>query len=330
MGKISMSNEEVCMNIKKVTVAGSGVLGSQIAFQTAFKGFETNVWLRSDASIERAKPFFLRWREAYLQELEICKLHLLNEPTPAPVANGIFSDMSKVTMKDIEEKIELVKSLPEKISFSTDMKEAFKDTDLVIEAVAENIEQKKDFYTKLAPNLEDKTILCTNSSTLLPSMFAKETQRPEKFLALHFANLIWRANTAEIMGHKQTSKEAFDTVVKFAKDIGMVPLPLHKEQPGYILNTLLVPLLDAALNLWGEDIADPETIDLTWKVGTGAPRGPFEIMDVVGVKTVYDVNLLNPESKNPDSTKSKIVTKLKAMIDAGKKGKNTGEGFYKY
>lgn len=318
------------MNIKKVTVAGSGVLGSQIAFQTAFKGFETNVWLRSDASIERAKPFYLRWRDTYLQELELCKLHVLGKPAPAPVAGGIFSDISKVTIEEIEEKIELVKTLPDKIAFSTDMAEAFKSTDLVIEAVAENIEQKKDFYTKLAPHLEEHTILCTNSSTLLPSMFAEETQRPEKFLALHFANLIWRANTGEVMGHDRTSKEAFDTVVQFAKDIGMVALPLHKEQPGYILNTLLVPFLDASLHLWGDDIADPETIDLTWKVGTGAPRGPFEIMDVVGVKTVYDVNMLNPESQNPESVKSKIVAKLKAMLDAGKTGKNAGEGFYKY
>lgn len=318
------------MKINKVTVAGSGVLGSQIAFQTAFKGFETNVWLRSEASIERAKPFFLRWKDAYLQELELCRLHVLGKPVPEPVAGGLFSNISKVTIKDIEEKIELVKSLPDKIKFSTNMEEAFNSTDLVIEAVAENIEQKKDFYTKLAPHLQEHTILCTNSSTLLPSMFAEETQRPEKFLSLHFANLIWRANTAEVMGHDKTSKEAFDTVVKFAQDIGMVALPLYKEQPGYILNTLLVPFLNAASYLWGNDIADPETIDITWKVGTGAPRGPFEIMDVVGVKTVYDVTMLNPESKNPESIQYKVVNKLKKMLDEGKTGRNSGEGFYKY
>ncbi len=318
------------MEIKKVTIAGSGVLGSQIAFQTAFKGFDTNVWLRSEASIERAKPFFQRWKDTYIQELELARLHVLGKPAPMPVAPGIFSDISKVTVEEIDEKIEFVKTLPEKIKFSTDMAEAFKDTDLVIEAVAENIEQKKDFYTKLAPHLEDRTILCTNSSTLLPSMFAAETQRPEKFLALHFANLIWRANTGEVMGHEKTSKEAFDTVVKFAGDIGMVPLPLHKEQPGYILNSLLVPLIGAASYLWGADISDPETIDLTWKIGTGAPRGPFEIMDVVGVKTVYDITVLNPASKTPGSPQAKVAERLKAMIEAGKTGRNAGEGFYKY
>ncbi len=318
------------MKIKKITVAGSGVLGSQIAFQVAFKGFETNVWLRSDASIERAKPFFQRWRDTYLQELELCKLHVLGTPTPMPAAKGLFSDITKVTLEDIEEKIELVKSLPDKIAFSTDMAEAFKGTDLVIEAVAENIEQKEEFYGKLAPHLEDHTILCTNSSTLLPSSFADATGRPEKFLSLHFANLIWRSNTGEVMGHAGTSKEAFDTVLKFTEDIGMVPLPLFKEQPGYLLNSLLVPFLDAAGNLWANEVAEPQTIDLTWKVGTGAPRGPFEIMDIVGIKTVYDVNMLNPMSKDPSSLKFKLVEKLKKMLDEGKTGRNAGEGFYKY
>ncbi|MDO5026792.1 MAG: 3-hydroxyacyl-CoA dehydrogenase [Tissierellia bacterium] len=318
------------MEIKKVTVAGSGVLGSQIAFQTAFKGFQTNVWLRSDASIERAKPFFQRWRDTYIQELELAKLHVLGKSAPMPVAGGIFSDITKVSIEEIDEKIEFVKTLPEKITFSTDMAEAFKDTDLVIEAVAENIEQKKDFYEKLAPHLQDHTILCTNSSTLLPSMFAEETKRPEKFLALHFANLIWRSNTGEIMGHENTSKEAFDTVVQFAKDIGMVALPLHKEQAGYLLNSLLVPFLSAATDLWAMDVADPETIDLTWKVGTGAPRGPFEIIDIVGLTTVYNIKSMNPLSKDPETAQGKTVAKLKAMIDAGKKGRNVGEGFYKY
>lgn len=318
------------MDIKKVTVAGSGVLGSQIAFQCAYKGFDTNVWLRSDASIERAKPFFERWKKAYLQELELFRMNLEGKPLTMELAPGIFSDPSKVTLEEIEEKIAFVNTLPEKITFSTDMSEAFKDTDLVIEAVAENIEQKRDFYTKLAPNLEEKTILVTNSSTLLPSSFAQYTQRPDKFLALHFANIIWRANTGEIMGHAETSTEAFDTVVQFAKDLGMLALPLKKEQPGYILNSLLVPFLQSANYLWGADIAEPEVIDMTWKAATHAPKGPFEIMDVVGIKTLYDVTVLNPAVNDPNSVPAKVAAKLKLMIDEGKTGKNAGEGFYKY
>lgn len=110
--------------------------------------------------------------------------------------------------------------------------EAAKDADLIIEAIAENSEQKIAFYQELAKYMEDKTILVTNSSTLLPSMFAEYTGRPEKYLSLHFANTIWANNTAEVMGHPGTEQEYYDEVVKFAEDINMIPLKLKKEQPG--------------------------------------------------------------------------------------------------
>ena len=111
---------------------------------------------------------------------------------------------------------------------------------------------------------------------MLPSQFAESTGRPEKFLALHFANEIWKHNTAEIMGHPGTDKNVFNDIVAFSKAIGMVALPLQKEQPGYIVNSLLVPLLSAATNLLVNEVADAETIDKTWMVATGAPTGPFE------------------------------------------------------
>lgn len=100
--------------------------------------------------------------------------------------------------------------------------------------------------------------------------FAEATGRPSQFLALLFANEIWKNNTAEIMKHPGTVSEVFDAIVQFAKSIGMVGLPLHKEQPGYILNSLLVPFLEAAQQLLVKEIADVETIDKTWMIGTGA------------------------------------------------------------
>lgn len=120
----------------------------------------------------------------------------------------------------------------------------------MIEAVPENPKIKIDFYEKLAAVSPVKTIFATNFSTMLPSQFAEVTKRPEKFIALHFANEIWKHNTAEIMGHPGTETEVFDAVVAFTKTIGMVTLPLHKEQPGYIVNSLLVPLLTAATTYW--------------------------------------------------------------------------------
>jgi 3-hydroxyacyl-CoA dehydrogenase len=159
------------------------------------------------------------------------------------------------------------------LSYSSDLKDAVKDADLLIEAVPENPQIKIDFYEKLAKVAPEKTIFATNSSTLLPSQFAEYTGRPSKFLALHFANDIWIHNTAEIMGHPATDPKNFEDVVAFAKAIGMLTLPLHKEQPGYILNSLLVPLLSAATDLLIKGVAEPEIIDKTWMKATGAPIG---------------------------------------------------------
>ena len=178
--------------------------------------------------------------------------------------------------------------------------------------------------------LDEDTILCTNSSTLLPSMFAEYTGRPEKYCSLHFANTIWANNTAEVMGHAGTSPEIYQKVVEFAADIGMVPLQLHKEQPGYILNSMLVPFLSAAQGLWANGVSDPETIDLTWRLATGAPKGPFQILDIVGLETAYNINQMKSASQQEGTTEYKIGKLLKEKIDKGEKGINFGKGFYEY
>lgn len=140
----------------------------------------------------------------------------------------------------------------------------------------------------------------------------------------------YKYNSAEVMGHPGTSKEAYDQVVQFASDLGMVPLQLHKEQPGYILNSMLVPFLNAAETLYATGVADPETIDKTWMLGTGAPMGPFRILDIVGLTTAYNIVVLDPRTKDPDSVPAKIAAVLKERIDAGKTGVDAGEGFYSY
>ncbi|CAM3813390.1 3-hydroxyacyl-CoA dehydrogenase NAD-binding protein [Marinicrinis lubricantis] len=147
-------------------------------------------------------------------------------------------------------------------------------------------------------------------------------------MALHFANEIWKNNTAEIMKHPGTDPKVFDAVIAFAKAIGMVALPLQKEQPGYILNSLLVPLLDAAQMLLVKEVADVETIDKTWMVATGAPMGPFGILDVVGINTAYNIT---QAKATEDPLHEKVANLLKTeYIDKGKMGRATGEGFYTY
>ena len=286
------------MDIKNVTVAGSGVLGYQIAFQCAFHGYNVTVYDINDEVLANAKAKFDILAEAFKRDLNASQSQL--EETKA------------------------------RLAYSADLAVATKDADLMIEAVPESPQIKIDFYHKLAKVAPEKTIFVTNSSTLLPSQFANETGRPAKFLALHFANEIWKHNTAEVMGHPATDKQVFDTIVSFAKTIGMVALPLHKEQPGYIVNSLLVPLLTAATNLLVSGVSDAETIDKTWMVATGAPLGPFAILDVVGITTAYNINKMAAEATN-DPLKVKTVAYLKEnFIDKNKLGVSTGEGFYTY
>ncbi|WP_314026416.1 3-hydroxyacyl-CoA dehydrogenase [Olsenella uli] len=309
------------MDFKKVTVAGGGVLGSQIAFQSAFRGFDVTVWLRSDASIGRAKPKFERLRTIYLQTLEAAKTN------PAAWARGFGPERPDDAGIDaLKEQVERAYA---SLKLTTSYDEAA-DADLVIESIAEDPAQKIAFYQELAKHLPERTVIATNSSTMLPSAFAEATGRPEKYLALHFANEIWRNNTGEVMGHAGTGQAYYDQVVEFAEAIGMVPLCLHKEQPGYILNSMLVPFLNAAEALWANGIADPETIDKTWQLGTGAPAGPFRILDVVGLTTAYNIVIMDPRSKDPETVQGKIASKLKAKIDAGETGVNAGKGFFDY
>lgn len=284
------------MNFKNITVAGSGVLGSQIAFQTAFKGFEVSIYDINDAAVDAAKG-----RAAALTE--IYKTEVTDNPAEVDAALN-------------------------RLSFYTDLAEAVKDADLIIEAVPEKLEIKANFYKELSVVAPEKTIFATNSSTMIPSQFLDYVDRPEKFLALHFANHIWSSNTAEIMGHDRTDKKYEDLLIDFARAIGMVPLYIKKEQPGYILNSLLVPLLYAAEALFAHEIADPHVIDKTWMIATKAPTGPFAILDTIGLNTAY--NIVAAEAVN-NPTAAKIAKLLKEdYIDQGKLGAETGEGFYKY
>lgn len=314
------------MEIKNVVLIGGGVLGSQIAYQTAFKGFDVTMYLRSDASIERAKPKVERLHAIYLGEFSAAK------ESGKALSRGLVPAGADTNALDYDALIKQADDAFANMKYETDLAEAVKDADLVIEALAENPQEKIEFYQKLAPCLPEKTILVTNSSTLLPSLLADSTGRPEKFLALHFANNIWASNTAEVMGHDRTDAEAYDEVVKFAGNIGMIPLKLKREKAGYILNSMLVPFLNAAQELLVDGISDVETIDLTWCLATGAPMGPFRILDIVGITTAYNIVMNHPDATtDPNSLHARTAKLLKEeYIDKGKLGINAGEGFYSY
>ncbi len=318
-------------NFKKVVVAGGGVLGSQIAYQCAYSGFDVTIWLRSEGSIDRCKPKLDNLKKTYLDALK-----LMNDPLKAE--DNWCLGLADFDNFDYQECVDKVNNI--EIKLELDMKKAFEGADLLIESMAENKEDKIAFYELMAPLLDEKTVVVTNSSTLLPSMFAKYTGREDKYLSMHFANSIWKNNVAEIMVQSKTDKKYFDLICEFANEIRMLALPVNKEKSGYLLNSMLVPFLLSGLDLYANGISDPKSIDLAWTKGTGAPKGPFEIFDTVGLITA--LNIVDQYQKVPGLLKpllSKMMLPynfkgmkeiLEKYISEGKLGKSSGEGFYKY
>jgi 3-hydroxyacyl-CoA dehydrogenase/AcrR family transcriptional regulator len=293
--EIENRNETMSSTIKRVTVLGTGVLGSQIAFQTAYSGFEVTAYDISDELLAKAKVRFEGLSKSY-------------------VTDGVAGAADGKTAEALT-----------RLRYSSDLADAVSDADLVIEAIPEVLQLKQETYEKLGQVAPEKTIFATNSSTLLPSDLKDFTGRPTKFLALHFANQVWKFNTAEVMGTADTDAAVFDSVVEFASEIGMVPIPIHKEKAGYVLNSLLVPLLNAAAGLAAGGYAEPGDVDKVWRIATGAPIGPFQIYDIIGLTTPY--NILAHGGPEEQAIADWLKTNY---IDRGKLGLAAGEGFYTY
>lgn len=314
------------MNITNIVVAGGGVLGSQIAYQCAYCGFHVTIWLRSQGSIGRCQPKLDKLKETY--DNTIRKMATPEGQTPSEWCRGI----AEYDTFDMEACLAASAAAYKNIKLELDMKKAVEDADLVIESMAENEAEKITFYKTLAPLLPKKTIIVTNSSTLLPSKFVKYTGRPDRFLSLHFANSIWKNNMAEVMAQDKTDSGYFEQIIDFAKSIRMIPLPVRKEKSGYLLNSMLVPLLFSGMDLYVNGISDPESIDKAWTLGTGAPKGPFQILDTVGLTTALNIvkmYLKVPSFLAPYNFKG-MAKMLQGYIDQGKLGMSSGEGFYKY
>ena len=319
------------MNYKNVVVAGGGILGSQIAFQSAYCGFNVTVLVREDDSKDMVTEKLKKLKKTYLDAIKN-----MSKEEPVEWCRGI----SSVDTFNKDECINKVSKALDNITISSNQEESLKDCDIVIESITENIDIKKSFYEQIKDLLPEKTVIVTNSSTLLPSKLAKSTGREEKFLALHFANSIWKNNIAEVMGHDKTDEKYFNEVISFAEAINMIPLAAREEKSGYLLNSMLVPFLLSAMDLLANGVSDAITIDKAWTLGTGAPKGPFQIIDTVGLETAKNIvlqyqkvpNIFDPLLKkmmlpyNFDG----MLEILNKYIEEGKMGKVSGEGFYKY
>ena len=245
--------------LNRVTVLGAGVLGGQIAWHSAFRGKTVVVYDPFPEAIAKAR-----------------------------VAHEMYARIYAAELGASDADLEATRS---RITYSDQLEPSVASADLVIEAVPEVPEIKTGVYRQMAALLPPHTIVATNSATLLPRDFAAATGRPEKYCALHFANLIWALNLVEIMAHPGTSRETLTAVTLFAIEIGQVPIAVQREQNGYVLNTWFVATLTAAISLVVNGVSTPEDVDRTYMiVNRGCAMGPCGLLDMVGMKTAYDVS----------------------------------------
>ena len=279
---------------KTVAILGSGVLGSQIAMQAAYHGKDVTIFDPFQESLDKLPARWDWMRRGYSEDL---------------------SDFSEPKFEDALSRV----------SVTTDLSEAVSDVDIVIEAVPENLDLKRETWEKVGNLADSRTVFATNTSSLLPSLFADSTGAPERFVAIHYANRIWSQNLAEVMGTPKTDSAIVDKAVAFAEETGMVPVRVEKETPGYFLNSLLIPWLRAGSALYINGVGEPEAIDNAWKAGTHFGRGPFEVYDVVGFNVAANIS-----RNSEDETEQRFAAKLQEAIDAGFSGIADGKGFYLY
>jgi 3-hydroxyacyl-CoA dehydrogenase len=285
--------------INHLTTLGSGVLGGQIAWHSAFRGKSVVAYDVSDEAIARCRA-----------------------------AHDQYAGIYRADVGASEKAIAETRA---RLSYTTDLAAAVADADLVIESVPEVPDAKTAAYMKMAPLLREHTLIATNSSTLLPSDFAVATGRPEKFCALHFANLIWLMNVAEVMAHAATSDDTLTQVTGFAIEIGMLPIPVRKEQNGYVLNSWFVPLLNAAQTLVTNGVCTPEDVDRTYlKCNPGASLGPMGMIDMVGMQTAFNVIRYWGVRNNDEQMLRNAAYVKERFIDRGLLGLPSGQGYYRY
>jgi 3-hydroxybutyryl-CoA dehydrogenase len=207
--------------------------------------------------------------------------------------------------------------------------EDLKDVDFVIEAVFEDLDLKKNIFRQLDELTRSSVILTTNTSSMSVTEVAMATKRPEKVAGMHFFNPAPLMRLVEVIRGFHTNDETVRTIMEIAKKMGKEPVEVKKDTPGFIVNRLMVPHMIEAVRMAEEGIASIEDIDKAVKLGLNYPMGPFELMDLTGVDialhvTEYLYNELNKESK------WSAPTLLRSMMRAGKLGRKTGGGWYKY
>ena len=281
------------MEIKKVGVLGCGLMGSGIAQVAATAGFEVTV---------------LEVEQKYLDK------------GFAAIEKSLAKFSGKGTLK---EPVEAIRSRLK----GTTNKQDLADRDIVIEAIIENVEEKKKMYTSIDGAVKKDAIFASNTSSISITELLTSTKRPERFVGLHFFNPVPLMKLVEVARTIATSDEVFEAAYEFAKKVGKVPVRTS-DKTGFIVNRLLVPYMLDAVRAYEEGVGSIEDIDNAMKLGCGYPMGPFTLLDFVGLDTTYYItHVMFDEFKERRFASPPL---LKRLVMAGWYGRKTGKGFYDY
>ncbi len=282
--------------ISRVAVVGTGILGSQIATLSACFDYDVTAYDSDKASFERS-----------LKDLG----SLIESRGVTPVVS-----------------VEEWEKGAGKVRVCTELREAVRDADLIIEAVPEDLELKREVFKKIDALAPPKAILATNSSSIPISRIEGVTTRSDRCLNLHFYFPALGANMVDIMGGKETTAEIMESGKVWIHSVGCVPLTVNKEILGFCFNRVWRAIKRETLYMWAEGFVDFRDIDRAWMIFTGMSQGPFGLMDNVGLDVVYNIEMVYyNESKDP---KDHPPDALKAKVDQKELGRKTGKGFYTY
>ena len=282
------------MDIKTVGVLGCGLMGSGIAQVSAAAGYKTIVLEIEQALLDKGLG---RTRKFLNEGVEKGKV-------TAEARDATLANLSGTTRY-----------------------EDLKDCDLVIEVIIENLDEKAKAFASLEAVVGEGTIFCSNTSSLCITELAAKTKRPDRFAGLHFFNPVPLMKLVEVIRGLTTSDETYQEVFAFAQSLGKEPITAP-DKPGFIVNRLLVPYLLDAIRSYENGLGTVEDIDKGMKLGTGYPMGPFTLLDYVGLDTTYYIaNIMFEEYREPSYAPPPL---LKRMVLAGRLGRKSGQGFYKY
>jgi len=282
------------MKITRVGVLGGGLMGSGIAEVCAKSGYETVV---REVSDELAAKGVSRIESSLAKAVDRSKLAAADRDA----ARGRLSATTKV--------------------------EDLAACDLIIEAVVENLEAKKELFRELDRLCRETAIFCSNTSSLTITELSATTSRADRFAGLHFFNPVPVMKLVEVVRTIATSEETIATVVDFAKSLGKDPI-LARDNSGFIVNRLLVPYLLDAVRALEEGVGTKEDIDKGMELGCGHPMGPLKLLDFVGLDTTYAIaEIMFAEYREKRFAPPPL---LKRMVLAGRHGRKSGRGFYEY